>query len=455
MSSSGTQSDVGPSRTTTASPGRVDRGGARRRLPLVQLVVLSAIAFALMAIGSVVASRRAGTTEAIRDARERTAMLARNVVEPPLSDALLAGDEGEVARFRSLMLTVSANESIENMRLWRRDGALIYADDPALVGRTVALKEDAEEAFTSGEPQAEVSDLSAEENALDTSEGRLLEVYHPVRARDGTRLVLEVYYPYSLVSGSAQRIWVAFLPIVLAPLAILQLLQLPLGARLVRLVRRGDQERAFLLRQVTETAERERRAIVQQLHDGTCQELSGTRLALAAVARRAEDRLVDEERASLERIGADLARSLESLRSLLVEVYPPEPGVDGVERALEELAGAFRTATRAITVSVEIGSVDAERARLACRFVQEALRNVAKHAEADNVWIAAGERDGTMVFSVRDDGNGFDPEVAARSGRPGHFGLRLLDDLARQAGGRVELNTSQQPGTEIRLVLLR
>jgi signal transduction histidine kinase len=82
------------------------------------------------------------------------------------------------------------------------------------------------------------------------------------------------------------------------------------------------------------------------------------------------------------------------------------------------------------------------------RLTQEALRNACKHADPDTVSIAitAGEREATL--EVEDDGSGFDPASAPREG---HFGLRLLDDLARAARGRLELDSAPGKGTRVRV----
>jgi len=428
----------------------------RRVRSRLQLALLGVATFALLVAGSVYASRRAGTTEAIHDARERTNLLARNVVEPALTTAVVDGEPAAQQEFIDGMRAVAANESYVHARIWSRDGHLVYADDVELIGRRFPLKDDALEAFESGEVSAEITDLTAAENALDDFEGELLEVYQPVRASDGRLLVFEAYYPIDLVGRSTRRIWLQFMPVVLIPLVVLQLLQLPLAARLARMVRRGEQERSYLLRQVVETTDRERRGMVQRLHDGVCQELSGTRLSLAALTRRLHDDLDPAAQEELKRASDEIGHSLDSLRSLLVEVYPPSPTAGGLTAALEELVGAFRTRGLAITVdNTSDGELGAPLAELVCRAVQEALRNAVDHAQASSVHVQVHDAGPDLVASVRDDGRGFDAAAVRRAPPAGHFGLRVIEDLAEEAGGRFEIDSVPGRGTTVRVAVPR
>jgi signal transduction histidine kinase len=91
---------------------------------------------------------------------------------------------------------------------------------------------------------------------------------------------------------------------------------------------------------------------------------------------------------------------------------------------------------------------------VAFRVVQEALANVAKHADASTarVW---GEREGAMVvIAVADDGVGFDPQAASeRADATGHLGLRSMAERIQTAGGRLELSSRPYQGTQVVLRL--
>src|SRR5262249_50074839 len=93
----------------------------------------------------------------------------------------------------------------------------------------------------------------------------------------------------------------------------------------------------------------------------------------------------------------------------------------------------------------------AETESVLYRVAQEALRNVAKHARARHVRVRAGRGAGRAVLSVEDDGLGFSTAAAAGSVPAGDFGLRIRHDLARDAGGRLTVDSALHAGTRIRL----
>ncbi len=80
------------------------------------------------------------------------------------------------------------------------------------------------------------------------------------------------------------------------------------------------------------------------------------------------------------------------------------------------------------------------------RLAQEALANVAKHAEAKQVAITLVRTDGAVTMSVADNGRGFDPESAAGKG----LGLRSMRERIEALGG--ELSVESAPGSGTRLV---
>jgi two-component system NarL family sensor kinase len=86
--------------------------------------------------------------------------------------------------------------------------------------------------------------------------------------------------------------------------------------------------------------------------------------------------------------------------------------------------------------------------------VQEALNNVGKHAQANQVWITVNlkSRD-TVVVSVRDDGAGFDPANLERAVRNGHLGLAQMRERVMGIHGKFFLQSRPGFGTEIKVEL--
>ena len=88
------------------------------------------------------------------------------------------------------------------------------------------------------------------------------------------------------------------------------------------------------------------------------------------------------------------------------------------------------------------------------RIVQEALNNVARHAQASTVWIELNlEEAGVVQLTVRDDGVGFDPAQLPEMFRRGHLGLRQMRERVTGLKGTFALHSEPGHGTEIRVGL--
>ncbi len=423
---------------------------------VAQFVIAGILALVVLAIASLFASRRAGTDRAIDDAKERTAALTRTVIEEQLTPALLAGESEAMSRLEWRMGEIFETESFLHLRLWAEDGYILYSDQPGVTGTILELGEEGREAFESGEVVAEVSDLDEAENELERDQGRLLEVYQPVSASDGTPLLFETYDSFENVDRNARQIWWSYLPVVLVPLALLQLAQVPLAIRLARKVERAQNERAELLEHLIASGDNERQSIAHDLHDGAVQDLAGVGYALSVVSDRAQSNSDQRSVELLEGVQVDVRRSIKSLRSLFVEIYPPNLQRSGLQVALSDLLAAV--GGRDIEVSLHYPEgleLSPEANQTLYRVVQEATRNVVRHAEASTLVVEIAEVPGAVTLRVVDNGKGFDPDHIVNPLRPGHLGLRIMSNLALENGGALDVYSKPGAGTDLRLQLPR
>jgi signal transduction histidine kinase len=135
------------------------------------------------------------------------------------------------------------------------------------------------------------------------------------------------------------------------------------------------------------------------------------------------------------------------MRALLFELRPAAMQDQTLGQLLGLLAEATYARTRAkVSLNVEGDRTLPEHVTTALhRIAQEALNNVAKHAEATtvNVNLVCGP-DG-IVLRITDDGRGFDPADIP----PGHFGVENMGDRARKIGATFEVDSNPGGGTQV------
>jgi len=428
------------------------RLGERRPVSTVGLLLrfTGAGLIVLVSLAAVIAfvARQAGTEQASDAARQATYVTARGVVEPRLDAALIAGEPAALDRFDAAMRQYVLQGSLVRVKLWNADGRVIYSDEPRLIGTTYRLGAEEAEALRAQASDSEVSDLSRPENEFEIPYNKLLEVYVGVRGTGGQQLLFEAYFRYDAVTEAGQAAWRRFAPPSLGALLVLQLVQIPFAWSLARRVQQQQRERERLLRHAVESSDAERRRIAGDLHDGVVQDLTGLNYAMDAMRLGSP---TEGQRAELIATGAgQLRRSIGALRSLLVDLYPPNLAEEGLAAALTELAGGLERA--GLQVRLDIDGADGlppDTAALLFRAAQEIVRNVSTHSGARSVQIVARRHDGVAALSVDDDGRGFDEtELDDRSGH-GHFGLRSIGDLLAESGGSMTVRAAPGQGTRV------
>jgi signal transduction histidine kinase len=85
------------------------------------------------------------------------------------------------------------------------------------------------------------------------------------------------------------------------------------------------------------------------------------------------------------------------------------------------------------------------------RGAQEAARNILTHARAGVVAISVRIEGGLALVEILDDGEGFTREQLDARRSAGHVGLRMLTDLAEEAGGKLDISSAPGRGTTVRL----
>ena len=195
--------------------------------------------------------------------------------------------------------------------------------------------------------------------------------------------------------------------------------------------------------------ETERRRIARELHDETGQVLTAIRLELGLLARQVEGNVPARE--ALDRALDLTGRALETIRATVRGLRPAALDDLGLVPAVEALAEEFSGRTGVI---VDLAAqeppedIPPEVEVALYRIFQEALTNVARHAEARRVRASITVEPKSVVIVVQDDGRGFDPARAIKAGES-RAGLAGMRERLLGLGGSLDVTTA--PGQGVRL----
>ena len=213
-----------------------------------------------------------------------------------------------------------------------------------------------------------------------------------------------------------------------------------------------EEARARLLRQVITAQEDERKRLARELHDETCQTISALAMRLEGAAIRLSDGTVPP---AVGEARALAVRALDELHRLIYDLRPSVLDDLGLWSAIRWYAER-QLVPRGVSVRCEFPEGDQRLPPLfetaLFRVAQEAISNIAKHAEADLVLIQGNVAGRLLTLEIEDDGKGFDAEVGRRPGPEGHgWGLLGITERVDALGGHVEIDTA--PGQGVRLLV--
>jgi signal transduction histidine kinase len=167
----------------------------------------------------------------------------------------------------------------------------------------------------------------------------------------------------------------------------------------------------------------------------------------------------DKAWSELEELKKLTSRAMQETRLVLFELRPIILETQGLVPALEsyvarlEASGQFAPHLDTRHFSCDL---DVHTAGAIFSIIQEAVNNIEKHADAQNVWISLEEKKGNLVVSVEDDGSGFDVQsVQAEYDQLGSFGLLNMRERAELLGGVLVLDSGPRRGKPGTLIQLR
>jgi len=209
--------------------------------------------------------------------------------------------------------------------------------------------------------------------------------------------------------------------------------------------------RAYLQSEELAIAE-ERARIAREIHDGIAQSLAFIALKLDLITRLLESNQ-DKARVELSQAKATIRETIKEVRRSIFALRPIDLERYGFVETIRRYCHDYGQQND-IRVHVDVKAtpqLSPKSEAVLFRIFQEAMNNVAKHAQARQVWITVGRSESGQSFvCVEDNGRGFDPAVVSdRVTTAGGLGLRQMSERLQGRGGRFELRSARDEGTRI------
>jgi two-component system, NarL family, sensor kinase len=217
------------------------------------------------------------------------------------------------------------------------------------------------------------------------------------------------------------------------------------SARLHRQLAEREHAREQFAERTVALQEHERRRLAAEIHDGISQRIAGLSFHLSAAA----DAVATDPDFAAEQISAArklAAATLDETRVAIAGLRPPVLDDLGLAASLESLARSV--ADVEIDVDVDAPSLPEHVETALYRITQEALQNIAKHAQAAQARVELFSHDEQVVLRVQDDGRGFEISEQDRPGRM-TYGLAGMSERADLIGARLVVASRPGRGTTV------
>lgn len=204
----------------------------------------------------------------------------------------------------------------------------------------------------------------------------------------------------------------------------------------------------------TLTRANERQRLARELHDTLAQGLAGLVMQIQAANSHLTQQRYSLAQEIMQQSVVAARQTLAAARSAIDDLRATTLYPENLPEALEEEIRRF-TATTGILCETSgltlLAKLPAQLGEQALRTISEGLANVAKHAQASQVWVGVTENDGICTIEVQDDGIGFDPTIIAT--QTGHYGLIGLEERAHLVEGCFAIISAPGRGTTVRLAM--
>lgn len=222
--------------------------------------------------------------------------------------------------------------------------------------------------------------------------------------------------------------------------------------QLLEEIRQSNEQMRDLALRLQEVQELERQELATVLHDRVGQNLTGLNLNLKILQNQLQTEFSSEIQKRLNDSLKMVEETTHKIRDVMADLNPPVLDEYGLMPAIKWYSGDFTNRT-GIATHVSGDKLEPSLApgveKILFRLVQESLNNVAKHAQASRVVIDVKSTKEAVSVTVRDNGQGFDPQEIKKPTTEPHWGLLSMQQRAASIGGALTVESKPGMGTQV------
>ena len=225
---------------------------------------------------------------------------------------------------------------------------------------------------------------------------------------------------------------------------------------LLQAYKQQNDQLLYLSRNIMKAHEEERKRIAREIHDGPAQSAVNLSLKLEICKRYLSDGKMDNLASEMNTLGESIHSTIGEIRTIIYDLKPSclEGGlISAVQRYIETFSSS-NNINIDFTFSGNDSEIEYYMTSNIYRIVQEALANVNKHAEADNISIELAITNSRITLDIADDGKGFVVEELKTRNfdrLKGGFGIEGIRERVELDRGSLTIQSTPGKGTRLHI----
>ena len=376
--------------------------------------------------------------------RDRTAELTR--ANEKLNNEIQTGIHMQNAlveserKFRAIF-----NQTFQVVGLLKPDGTVLEINQTALDYFLISYPD------SIGRP---LWDLRGDQ---DSEANRALLKEAVAQAAGGRLVRFEVQIPFD--QGTVRTMDISIKPVFnaggQAPMLIIEGRDISERKQIEMALKESGKQQRLLSSQVLQAQEDERKRIARELHDGIGQYLSAIKYRVEhLILTHWDGERVPRNNSSLENVIPVIQGAIEEIRRICMDLRPSTLDDLGILATISWFCCEFQTTYSGILIKqkiqVEEQQIPVLLKTVIFRIIQEALNNIGKHSQADQIRLSLAQKDHNLHLGIRDNGVGFDLKTAlSLDGSSRGLGLAGMKERATLSGGALTIHSQPGKGTRI------